>query len=125
MIFNKKLFLNISKICLSLFLIYYIFTKIDATDAVSALKTVDVYFLLIAASIQIMNIPIRSYNWKQLLSVQGIHIPSKTLISITLVGAFFNNFLPTSMGGDVVRAYEISKLSNQTVRSTRDRKSVV
>ncbi len=109
--------LNISKICLSLILIIYILSKINLEETFLTLKNVDLYFFLIAALIQIINVPIRAYNWKQLLYVQGIHITSKTLISITLVGAFFNNFLPTSMGGDVVRAYEVSKISNQTVKS--------
>jgi hypothetical protein len=35
------------------------------------------------------------------------------LISSYFVGLFFNNFLPTGMGGDVVRIYDVAKYSRQ------------
>lgn len=117
MIFNRNLILNTLKICISLVLITYILLKIDIGNAISTIKTIDIYFFLMAILMQIINIPIRAYKWKLLLSVQGIQAPLKTLVSISLIGTFFNNFLPTSMGGDVVRAYEISKLTKQKVKS--------
>jgi len=117
MTFNKSLILNISKICLSSFLIIYILLKMNLEDIVFTFKTANVYFVLLAFCLQFVNLPIRAYKWKILLSVQGIQVPLKTLVSISLVGAFFNNFLPTSMGGDLIRAHEISKYSNQTVKS--------
>jgi len=35
------------------------------------------------------------------------------LISSYFVGLFFNNFLPTSMGGDVVRIYDVARYSRR------------
>lgn len=116
MMYNKKFVLVSFKISLSLFFIIYILSKINLKDTILTFQTLNIYFFFVAFFIQIINIPIRSYNWKQLLSVQGIHIPSKTLIKITLIATFLNNFLPT-MGGDVVRAHEVSRYSTQLIKS--------
>lgn len=51
---------------------------------------------------------IMSYRLRLLLEVQGIHLKIKDLTCLTLIGQFFNNFMPTSIGGDVVKAYYAS-----------------
>ncbi|MCQ9208673.1 MAG: flippase-like domain-containing protein, partial [Omnitrophica bacterium] len=37
------------------------------------------------------------------------YLAIKDLYSLTLIGYFFNNFMPTSIGGDLVKGYYISK----------------
>jgi uncharacterized protein (TIRG00374 family) len=44
------------------------------------------------------------YKWQGFLRVHGIRSSFWKLVCLYLVGSFFNNFLPTSVGGDVVRA---------------------
>ncbi|MCS6975698.1 MAG: flippase-like domain-containing protein [Gemmatales bacterium] len=48
---------------------------------------------------------ISSYRWKLLAQAVGFTTPLHRLIALYFVGMFFNLFLPTSMGGDVVRAW--------------------
>jgi uncharacterized protein (TIRG00374 family) len=55
-----------------------------------------------AASLVIGNL-----QWMLLLGLQGIRIPFRRLLSFYFVGAFFNNFLPANIGGDVVRIYDV------------------
>jgi len=45
--------------------------------------------------------------------VQSISLSVKEAIYLTFTGFFFNNFLPTSFGGDVVKAYYAGKKSNK------------
>lgn len=40
---------------------------------------------------------------------EGIRITYPEVLSLTLIGYFFNNFLPTSIGGDVVKGYYLSR----------------
>lgn len=48
---------------------------------------------------------ISSYRWQLLARAVGFTTPLLRLVALYFIGMFFNLFLPTSMGGDVVRAW--------------------
>jgi glycosyltransferase 2 family protein len=50
------------------------------------------YFLMILASV---------WRWGLLLRAQNVRLPFRRLTSSFLVATFFNNFLPSNIGGDV------------------------
>ncbi len=47
-------------------------------------------------------------RWSLLLKVQGINIGFWTAYRLHLLGTFYNNCLPTSVGGDVLRAWYVT-----------------
>lgn len=49
------------------------------------------------------------FKWQIILRVDGLDCSLFTLVRYYLIGTFFNNFLPTSIGGDAVRAYYLSR----------------
>lgn len=53
-------------------------------------------------------------RWNILLHTQKISVSQSFLLGSYLVGCFFNNFLPTSIGGDVYRIHDTSKLKNSS-----------
>jgi len=74
---------------------------------------------LIACAI-VINIPLSialSYRLRLLLSGQGIRISIKDAVYLTFIGYFYNNFLPTAIGGDIAKAYYASKKTNNKVAS--------
>ena len=44
-----------------------------------------------------------TWRWRVLLTAQGYPAPLRRLTASYLVATFFNNFLPSNVGGDVVR----------------------
>jgi uncharacterized protein (TIRG00374 family) len=56
---------------------------------------------------------ISSWRWRILLHSKGIDISLFRLISFYFIGRFFNLFLPTSMGGDVVRIVSVATHSGE------------
>src|SRR5262249_57193363 len=46
---------------------------------------------------------ISAWRWYVLLKAQHIAVPFGTVVQSYLVATFFNNFLPSNIGGDVVR----------------------
>ena len=62
-----------------------------------------------------------SLQWRRLLGVQDIRITFGKALSFYYVGAFFNTILPSNIGGDVVRVYDVYKesgKSNETIAAT-------
>ncbi|MCE5186997.1 MAG: flippase-like domain-containing protein [Planctomycetaceae bacterium] len=51
------------------------------------------------------------FRWWLVLRAQGIRIPLVLALRLTFVGQFFSQFMPSSVGGDLVRAWYISRHS--------------
>jgi uncharacterized protein (TIRG00374 family) len=50
-------------------------------------------------------------RWRILLSLQGIHLPARTIFALTWAGQFFNSILPGSTGGDVMKIYQLCRIA--------------
>jgi uncharacterized membrane protein YbhN (UPF0104 family) len=50
-----------------------------------------------------------SYRWRVLGRALGFYLPWWRYLQLYYVGVFFNLFLPTSMGGDVIRALNLTR----------------
>jgi glycosyltransferase 2 family protein len=55
-------------------------------------------------------------RWLLLLRVQGIHISLYQVIKLTYLGLFYNNMMPGSVGGDLLKGWYITHHSDQTLR---------
>jgi len=52
---------------------------------------------------------VRGFRWRALIQAQGQPMAVTRVSEIFMVGVFFNQFLPTAIGGDVVRALMIAE----------------
>jgi len=53
---------------------------------------------------------ITALRWRTLLRSQGYDAPMAGLVRSFMVALFFNNFLPSTIGGDIVRMYDSWKI---------------
>lgn len=108
---KKPLFLLL-KISLSIALILWI-TQGVALDSVFAVITESSASLLILAfSLFFVGYMIAAFRWRTLIRVQDGDAPIFFLVRSFMVALFFNNFLPSTVGGDVVRMYDSWRLGN-------------
>ena len=73
-------------------------------DVARTLKNANIFYLLVSAALYLFALLLGPLRWSRLLSVKGIHLSLRRVISYFFIGFFFNNFLPTIVGGDVARA---------------------
>jgi uncharacterized protein (TIRG00374 family) len=104
----KKLF-TVGKCLLSMILTVFILTKVDWGKAWSILSHSDFKFFLLVFLLHSFSFLLSSYKWLILLREQNISRKLADLWMIYYIGFFFNNFLPTSVGGDVVRIVKTSR----------------
>jgi uncharacterized protein (TIRG00374 family) len=86
-------------------------------DLWEALKSASLVLLTGALALVFARVVISAYRWQILLTSKNISAPLGTLACFYLVGHFFNMFLPTVLGGDVVRGYELARWSRRAVDS--------
>lgn len=92
---------------LTLVLLYFVIKKVGLADLVSTLKQADLYLVLLSLILAPVILATGVIKWKILLDSRNIHVPFWRLYGLYLVGKFFNNFLPSNVGGDLMRAYEL------------------
>jgi uncharacterized protein (TIRG00374 family) len=59
-----------------------------------------------------------SWRWSLLLVAHRVHVPFGHLTSSSLVATFFNNFLPSTVGGDVVRIADTAAAAGSKTLAT-------
>jgi uncharacterized protein (TIRG00374 family) len=52
-------------------------------------------------------------RWWVLLRTQGVHLKIWTAVRLHFLGLFYNNFMPGSLGGDVIRAWYVTLHTNR------------
>src|SRR4030066_2423905 len=114
---HKKKIFTILRIVVSAGLIVYLIKAQfkDFKTILDMIKAVNIPLLLAAASIHIFGVWISAVRWQLLLKTQGVRISQGYLSSSFLIGSFFNNILPTSIGGDIFRSLDIANKAKISV----------
>lgn len=89
----------------------------DIGNILDILKNSDKKFFILALCVSIPMTLLLAYRLKILMLGQKIRLPMKDIISLTYLGYFFNNFLPTAVGGDLAKAYYASKKTDNKLGS--------
>jgi len=101
------------KILISGVLFYFIFSNIDVEAFLQNLSLLDKRYIPLILGLIIANYYVSSIRWKSLLIHKNSEsITVKYLTSLYFIGSFFNNFMPTSMGGDVYKIFALGKKIN-------------
>ena len=101
------------RVCFSFIFLGVLFWKTDLTKFSEIFRTLDPpLFLVSLVSYTLLFVPL-SYRWQLLLGALGIEVSLKRLFKIYLVGVFFNNFLPTAIGGDLVRGLDLYRFTQR------------
>ena len=117
--FKKKALFFIFKLILSLSLIAYLLTrKAPIPKIIQDLGDADFFWLAVAFSLHAFGLFASAYRWQILARAQGDEVPLAYLAKSYLVGTFFNNFLPSRFGGDIVRIWDGSRYSRSLVKSS-------
>ncbi len=89
-------------------LLWFLFDSLRDNDLGVQLKRMPLSAITAASILLMLQGPILALRWHQVLKVLGTHIPLGKLVGISFVGLFFNQALPTSIGGDAVRMWKIA-----------------
>ena len=106
-----------AKIAVSLALLGYLFSTTDLRALGSRIRSGDLLLLAAAVALYSAMLAVATWRWRLLLETQGYQAPLGPLSASYLVASFFNNFLPSNIGGDVIRVRDSSRLTGSTATS--------
>ncbi|WP_353410902.1 lysylphosphatidylglycerol synthase transmembrane domain-containing protein [Arenicella sp. 4NH20-0111] len=83
----------------------------------STLSGANLNWLVVSVLVGVVINMVSAFKWWALIRSQKIVAGYWRIFSYYLVGQFYNQVLPTSVGGDVVRSYELGKYSGRQADS--------
>jgi len=116
---NKKKLLSLFlRIALSVLLLIWLFSKVEIKGILEAINKLDPKIWLFAFFMYIATQIISSLRWWIL--AKALDFPGKfsTYLGYYFVGMFFNLFLPTAVGGDVLKIVFLSKNQGRRLAAT-------
>ncbi|MEM1381975.1 MAG: lysylphosphatidylglycerol synthase transmembrane domain-containing protein, partial [Pseudomonadota bacterium] len=81
----------------------------NGRQLVDILLGFQVEYLVALLVLQVLLNGISSIKWRVFLRDRSVDVSLWTLFRLYLIGRFFNNFLPSMMGGDVTRSYLLGR----------------
>ncbi|MFH1790686.1 MAG: lysylphosphatidylglycerol synthase transmembrane domain-containing protein [Candidatus Omnitrophota bacterium] len=115
----KGILTNLLRICVSAGLLLLLFYLMRGQYAaiMSALTKTSLSLVMLAILIFFINIIICTFRLDVLLRGERISIPFIRLTELSFIGMFFNNFMPTALGGDIVKAYYTGRITGSKAKS--------
>jgi uncharacterized membrane protein YbhN (UPF0104 family) len=97
------------RLAVSAGLIAWVLSRTPFREVAAAFRSADPRFVLLALALNPLGYLASVRRWRLLIRAQGGDAALPFLVRSFLVGVFFNNLLPSTIGGDAVRMMDTAK----------------
>ncbi|SNT63921.1 hypothetical protein SAMN05216374_0190 [Tardiphaga sp. OK246] len=105
----RKITTLAAKVLISAGMLYFAMRGIDYASIASRLNQMEFGWIAIAFILTILQIYAGSVRWDHIAGVCGFRLGGARSFRYSLIGAFFNQTLPSSIGGDAMRVWLMAK----------------
>ncbi|MEM7828646.1 MAG: lysylphosphatidylglycerol synthase transmembrane domain-containing protein, partial [Candidatus Aenigmatarchaeota archaeon] len=105
----RKIKIPILKILISILLLGVLISSIDMDQLKIHLGSVDPLGFTLITALFLVSVIISSYRWMKFLHAVDLPVNFYDANALSFIGRFFNNFLPTSFGGDALKIFYLFK----------------
>lgn len=106
---RKKLLSTFIKIAISVFLLYFVFTKISIDDTLDTIRGVNPYFLVLSILFFMLSQWISAKRLLIIFHEVGYNLSKNSNNILYLIGMFYNFFIPGGIGGDAYKVFILNK----------------
>lgn len=114
----RRLLIILLKASVSAALLIWLFRKVGWTAVRAELATADLRMLAVYVGISLAATAVSAIKWRALAAALAMPERFGRMMLLYLVGYFFNNVLPSSVGGDVVRSWELGRRHDRLADAT-------
>jgi glycosyltransferase 2 family protein len=105
----RRILLSTIKILVSAALLYFALRKANFSDLASRIDVASLGWIGLAIAVTFLQIFVGVLRWRQVSAACGAPLAAMQAIRFNLIGAFFNQTLPSSIGGDAVRLWLVAR----------------
>jgi glycosyltransferase 2 family protein len=105
----RRILLSAIKILVSVALLYLALRKANFADLASRIGVASLGWIGLAIAVTFLQIFIGVLRWRIVSAACGAPLPVRQAMRYNLIGTFFNQTLPSSIGGDAVRLWLVAR----------------
>ena len=105
----RKKGITLLKVAISAALLYFIFTKIPFSEVLTIVKKSQPYYVFGALLLFVISKIIAAFRLNLYFHEIGVPLTQKSNLKLSLLGMFYNLFLPGGIGGDAYKGYYIKQ----------------
>jgi uncharacterized protein (TIRG00374 family) len=113
-----KTALAVLKITVSIALLAVLFSRADLPSMWQRFRQMNLAWTFAALTVYGLMLAVSAWRWRLLLQIQTVDVSFTRLTQSFLVATFFNNFLPSNIGGDVVRVTDTAPFTGSKTLAT-------
>jgi uncharacterized protein (TIRG00374 family) len=106
------------RLLVSAALLYFVLRSIDLAALWQRVQGMNMWWILLAMGSYAFVQSVSVWRWHRLLRAQHVDVTTRTLRESIWVSLFFNNFLPSNIGGDVVRIADTATAAGSKTLAT-------
>lgn len=106
------------RLLVSVALLFFVLRSIDLAALWQRVQGMNVWWILLAVVAYAFVQSVSVWRWHRLLRAQHVDVTTRTLRESIWVSLFFNNFLPSNIGGDVVRIADTAAAAGSKTLAT-------
>jgi uncharacterized membrane protein YbhN (UPF0104 family) len=103
----------LARLCVSAGLVWWLFSRFELSGIIASFQELSFLVWLIASLMYLVAQVLSSIRWFILSGALSFSGPWHTYLVFYFVGMYFNLFLPTSVGGDVLKIHFLSRDSGR------------
>ncbi len=105
----RRILLSAVKILISVALLYFALRKINFYDLASRFDIASLGWIGLAIAVTFLQIFLGALRWREISADCGAPLVITQAFRFNLIGTFFNQTLPSSIGGDAVRLWLVAR----------------
>jgi uncharacterized membrane protein YbhN (UPF0104 family) len=105
----RRILLSTIKILVSVALLYLSLRKVNLSNLASRVDITSLGWIGLAILVTFVQIFVGTLRWCEVSTECGAPLTTKTAMRYNLIGTFFNQTLPSSIGGDAVRLWLVAR----------------
>ena len=106
------------RLALSAIALFLVARLVSGRELLAVLRGAHPVPLLLAVVLAFADRVTMAWKWRMLLTGLGAHRSLKEAIRIYFVGTFYGSFLPTGVGGDVIRVFQVGGSAEELKAAT-------
>ncbi len=115
---KKRSYLSlVLRIGIAVLACWLIIKDLDFAELGETFSKLHISLLVLASLVFAGGLCLIGLRWWVFMRAQKIEIPLFMAIKLTFLGQFFTNFLPSAVGGDLIRAWYVSRYSHKKLQA--------
>lgn len=105
----RGLLLLTIKIVVSITLLVLALRKVDFSDVAARIDLATLWWLIFALAAVLLQIFFGALRWREIAQLCGASLTFRRAFRLNVIAAFFNQVLPSSVGGDAMRVWFVGR----------------